>query len=48
MKIIALSDTHNRHWDIKVPSGDWLIHWPAASLDQRIQLSRLYMQHIVK
>ena len=26
MKIIALSDTHNRHWDIKVPSGDWLIH----------------------
>ena len=28
--------------------GDWLIHWPAASLEQRIQLSIFYMEHIVK
>lgn len=29
-------------------TGDWLIHWPSASLEQRIQLARFYMQHIVK
>lgn len=28
--------------------GDWLIHWPATSLDQRLQLASFYMQHIVK
>lgn len=26
MKIVALSDTHNRHWRIDVPDGDILIH----------------------
>jgi hypothetical protein len=27
---------------------DWLIHWPATSLDQRIHLYSFYNQHIVK
>jgi Icc-related predicted phosphoesterase len=26
MKIIAISDTHGSHWDVKVPKGDCLIH----------------------
>jgi len=28
--------------------GDWLIHWPATSLEHRLQLSSFYMQHIVE
>lgn len=26
MKIVAISDTHGSHHDVKVPHGDWLIH----------------------
>jgi len=26
MKIILISDTHNRHHDVDVPNGDILIH----------------------
>jgi Icc-related predicted phosphoesterase len=25
-KIVAISDTHGSHWDVKVPDGDWLVH----------------------
>jgi hypothetical protein len=28
--------------------GDWLIHWPATSLEQRLQLADFYQQHIFK
>jgi hypothetical protein len=28
--------------------GDWLIHWPATSLEQRIQLSNHYKQYIME
>jgi hypothetical protein len=28
--------------------GDWLIHWPATSLEQRIQLANYYKQHIME
>jgi hypothetical protein len=34
----------NGNWQL----GDWLIHWPATSLDQRIHLYSFYNQHIVK
>lgn len=26
MKLICISDTHSRHWDLKLPDGDVLIH----------------------
>ena len=26
MKIVAISDTHGSHWDVKVPEADCLIH----------------------
>lgn len=28
--------------------GDWLIHWPATSLEQRLQLADFYKQYIIK
>jgi hypothetical protein len=28
--------------------GDWLIHWPATSLEYRIQLYHCYKDHIIK
>lgn len=28
--------------------GDWLIHWPATSVEQRIQLANAYKEHIIK
>jgi hypothetical protein len=27
--------------------GDWLIHWPAASLEDRLNLTRLYKPYII-
>jgi hypothetical protein len=28
--------------------GDWLIHWPATSLEHRIRLASFYKEHIIK
>lgn len=28
--------------------GDWLIHWPAVTLEGRLQLANFYKEHIVK
>lgn len=25
-KLVAISDTHGSHWEVKVPDADWLIH----------------------
>lgn len=28
--------------------GDWLIHWPAVSLENRIELAKVYNQYIIR
>lgn len=28
--------------------GDWLIHWPGTTLPDRIELAKLYIQHVIK
>jgi hypothetical protein len=35
-------------WDGNWQLGDWLIHWPATSLEQRIQLFNFYKEYIIK
>jgi len=35
-------------WDGNWQVGDWLIHWPATSLDVRIQLAKHYSKEIIK
>lgn len=32
------------NWNV----GDWLIHWPATNLEQRLQLARFYSQYVLK
>lgn len=36
MKIVAISDTHGKHWDVKIPDGDWLIHCGDFSSNGRL------------
>lgn len=35
-------------WDGNWQLGDWLIHWPATSLEYRIQLANFYKEHVIK
>ena len=35
-------------WDGNWQLGDWLIHWPACSLEYRIQLAEFYREYIIK
>lgn len=35
-------------WDGNWQLGDWLVHWPATTLEQRIQLYHLYKDHVIK
>lgn len=34
-------------WDGNWQLGDWLIHWPACSLEYRLQLAEFYREHII-
>lgn len=35
-------------WDGNWQLGDWLIHWPATSLEYRIQLANFYKEHVIR
>jgi hypothetical protein len=35
-------------WDGNWQVGDWLIHWPATSLEYRIELYNFYKEYIIK
>ena len=35
-------------WDGNWQLGDWLIHWPACSLEYRIQLAEFYREYIIQ
>jgi hypothetical protein len=34
----------NGNWQV----GDWLVHWPATTLEYRLQLAEFYKQYIIK